>query len=380
MDPLSIAASITALVATARKVYGVLSGLTSSIVNAPESVRATLATVSQMKSALIEVQQLIQAVDTLPSTRKALIRLDHIAITFSQCVIVLTKLESLVCHAEFRVSAESNGTGKFATRLRWAFSEREKKVSRLLPQLEAQKSCLTLMVSVLRCQSDIEAVRDRDRLQDTLDMVLQQNESLASRLESLETSLAGDDDRSVRFLDNSSAFDLLDDADSASIQSTLTRPRGSKGRTAGSSLMGFARPFEATLMSSWVYGRVRPTNECDNMSVSSYTLRSKSWSMLSGLSLNDISAIAVFRLPMTINDISRISPDSTFGKMMSGGSERPLPVLVPVTGRREMKVVVVGDPGVNKTRLIHTYVTKRLPNGGQQLLSTVLEQYITTTT
>ncbi|KAF5510929.1 hypothetical protein CGCS363_v003648 [Colletotrichum siamense] len=47
------------------------------------------------------------------------------------------------------------------------------------------------------------------------------------------------------------------------------------------------------------------------------------WSMLSGLSLNDISVVSAFRLPITLNDVHLVAPGSTFSAMFM---EQALPV------------------------------------------------------
>ncbi|KAK4453573.1 hypothetical protein QBC34DRAFT_210557 [Podospora aff. communis PSN243] len=127
-DPLSIAVSATALVATARKIYTGLAGLVGNVKDAPANIEAALATVGQIRTALVEVKGLINAVETLPPARKALIHLDHLAVTFADGVMLLTELESLVCDQPADLS--------FTRRLRWAASERDRKIARLLSRLE----------------------------------------------------------------------------------------------------------------------------------------------------------------------------------------------------------------------------------------------------
>ncbi|KAK0656007.1 amidase signature domain-containing protein [Cercophora newfieldiana] len=408
-DPLSIAASVTALVATARKIYTGLSGLVGSAKDAPASIEATLAVVGQIRSALVEVKELMDTVETLPPARKALIRLDHLAVTFSDGIMLLTELEVLVCDQPADLS--------FTQRLRWAASERDRKIARLLPRLETQRSCLNLMLSVLKCRSDIEAWQDRDRLQDTLEQVLRQNENLVARLETIEASIAGEE-RSTRFLD--------EDADSV-VESAITitetptirsnRP-GAKIRLPKmplphASLLARRHEFEALLESSWVYRRVR-TDECDR-SISSYTFRTGAWSILSELSLNDISIISVFRLPVTLDDVNRVGLGLTFSNLLSG-NELPRPSLLCTTdntvvgqseaktdcpvldlgfkaGKNEtlvdtlsrvrtlhkselptIKIVVVGDGYIGKTKFIRTYVTRGCSEYKSSV--TVLEYYL----
>jgi hypothetical protein len=74
--------------------------------------------------------------------------------------------------------------------------------------------------------------------------------------------------------------------------------------------------FEVVLEESRVYTRVDSNNESD-ASFTSSTVRTNAWSMLSGISLNDISIIAVFRLPITLDDINKFGPGLTFGALLS---------------------------------------------------------------
>src|SRR4051812_1341452 len=132
-DPLSIAASVAGLLGTAAGIYKALSDATSSVADAPNSARLLLSAVGEMKLALTSIQRLFDTISSLPAERKALIRLDHIAVTFSECVLTLSELEALVCGKLIK-------EGGLLSRLKWAWNE--KKVTRLLPRLESQKGCL----------------------------------------------------------------------------------------------------------------------------------------------------------------------------------------------------------------------------------------------
>lgn len=67
----------------------------------------------------------------------------------------------------------------------------------------------------------------------------------------------------------------------------------------------FERPFENELAHSPVYARIRG-NECDVSFTTSQPM-SGFWSMLSGLSLSQISNISVIALPISSGDIASIS-------------------------------------------------------------------------
>jgi hypothetical protein len=138
-DPLSIAASVVGLLAAAGKIGSVLSGFVSSVADAPQSARDALAAATELRFVLESVKGLLDVMSALPSNRKMLVRLDHIAVTFSNCVLTVSELESLVCPKD----------GKDGVLHRFKWTRIEKKVLRLLQRLEAQKTSMSLMVSVL---------------------------------------------------------------------------------------------------------------------------------------------------------------------------------------------------------------------------------------
>jgi hypothetical protein len=142
MDPVSIislTAAVTGLLDVTAKILGALSGFTSSMVDAPKSAKTTQTVVEEMRLTLKSVEQLIDALSSIASERREMIQLSYLTITFTQSVLTLSELESLICSA---------GKDGLMLRLRWSWAE--KKILCLLPRLEAQKSSLSLMVAVLR--------------------------------------------------------------------------------------------------------------------------------------------------------------------------------------------------------------------------------------
>jgi cell division control protein 24 len=136
-DPLSIAGSVAGLLTLATSITASLAQFTSSVSDAPSSARAVLAMVEETKVTLQSVQHFIDSVELLPSRRKALIQLDHLAIVFSQCVERLSQLEALIQVPK-----------RLSRKVKWVLDE--KKIMRLMPHLESQKLSLSLIVSILR--------------------------------------------------------------------------------------------------------------------------------------------------------------------------------------------------------------------------------------
>jgi len=189
-DPLSIAASVAGLAAIAGKVTKIMWDFVSGIDDAPQSARSVLNTVNETKLTIEAIQHLIETIASVSSWRRTMIRLDHLALTLSNCILTLSELESVVVVA--------NG---ILERINWIRAE--SKVARLVPRLESQKTSLALIVTVLqwyllpshlacagilksRSESHLGAVRDRVRLQSTIDEIRQQNEIMAQRLLNIE--------------------------------------------------------------------------------------------------------------------------------------------------------------------------------------------------
>jgi len=131
----------------------------------------------------------------------------------------------------------------------------------------------------------------RDKLNAAVEQILQRDEEFAARMRYIDDMDLTEGGRSIRFHDNeSTATGLLRDRDyvlgAPAQQPTLA--------------LDIRREFEAVLEQSWVYARTS-SNEIDAASITSSDVRSHAWSMLS---MNDISIVAIFRLPVTLDDIN----------------------------------------------------------------------------
>lgn len=154
----------------------------------------------------------------------------------------------------------------------------------------------------------MEALASRDKLNAAVEQILQRDEEFAERMRQIDGEMdLMITDRSVRF----------HDSESIAVSHRLSMAAGpSRNRDSVVSLRGWQpttlenrREFEAILEQSRVYTRTS-SNEVDGASLASSNVRSHAWSMLS---LNDISIIAVFRLPVTLDDIVSFGPNLTLG-------------------------------------------------------------------
>ncbi|KAF4457352.1 cell division control protein 42 [Fusarium austroafricanum] len=381
-DPLSIAASIVGLLAAGGKVCEVLSTFINSTVDAPNSAAAALQNVEHMNLTLHSIQSLIDSLDTIDRSRKSLIQLDHLSIVVTHAVLTISELESIICRED-----------SLMNRLRWVWNE--KKVLTLLPRLETQKTSLSLMVTILQSKSQEDANNNHKTLLEKMEDVIEQNADLAQRLEKLEGVLTSDS-RSIKFLHDASSIvseKLSSKSFKRASMASLSRLASISQKRASIAISNPSivakSEFEEELEQSRVYSRTK-LNESD-VSFTSSSAPSNAWSMLSGTSLNDISVISAFRLPITANDIDLLAPGSTFSvllteKMSPGATDlegttnfsrkrvksalyapqrQPRPdkttsrLLASALGgyqaRKTIKIMVVGDRNALKSNLIQSY-------------------------
>ncbi|KAK0369496.1 hypothetical protein CLIM01_13146 [Colletotrichum limetticola] len=302
-DPLSIAGSVAGLLATAVKVYNTTSNFVSSAIDAPESAIQMFQLIEETKITLSSVHELLHSLDTFPSSRKNMIQLDHLSIVITHSVLTLSKLESIVCQQD-----------GLRSRMKWALWH-EKKILALLPRLESQKSTLTVMITLLNSKTQEEASRSQITMLAKVDEILQQNRTLAEQLKLLDNGKSWDT-RSVKFMDNASSIISRP----VSTQSVIHRSPSAAFRTPesleGSMIMTLSkRNFELDLGQSRVYKRAQD-RETDRSSFTTSNAPTSAWSMLSGLTIGDISTVSAFRLPITLKDINKIAPGSTFSGLL----------------------------------------------------------------
>ncbi|KAF9776261.1 hypothetical protein IL306_005581, partial [Fusarium sp. DS 682] len=253
------------------------------------------------------VQSLIDSLDRIDTSKKSLIQLDHLSIVITHSVITISELESIICRED-----------SLMNRFRWVWNE--KKVLTLMPRLETQKSSLALMVAVLQSKSQEDANSKHETLLGKMEDVIQQNEDLARRLEKLEGVITSNS-RSIRFLDDASSIVSrrlssvrFKRSSIASISRLASMAQQRASIAISSPSIINKSEFEEELEQSRVYSRTQ-LNESD-ISFTSSSAPSNAWSMLSGMSLNDISVISAFRLPITVDDIDLLAPGSTFSVLL----------------------------------------------------------------
>ncbi|KAK5651030.1 hypothetical protein OQA88_1802, partial [Cercophora sp. LCS_1] len=264
---------------------------------------AALFRVNELSLTLDIVSTLLKRLDTVPADRRDMVRLGHFVLIFTQCVLTLSEVESLLKRA----------TGSALNRIRWNLAE--KKIGRSVEVLEKHQASIVLILNCSSApfsESDMEAQTSTTELHAKMDALQRQNDELIARLMRMEAAY-NDDAGSIKF---------LDDDQSSIAQSYAPRDSLLKGFTASIAARsaGSARPlshssFELALGSSRVY--LRTGSNGMDASISSPVARSNAWTMLSGPSLNAISVVSVFALPVTLRDINAIGSGLTMSSFFS---------------------------------------------------------------
>ncbi|KAI3318244.1 P-loop containing nucleoside triphosphate hydrolase protein [Xylariaceae sp. AK1471] len=325
-DPLSIAASVAGLIALSGSIYKIIGDFVERAANPPQSAHTLLLSVSEMRMVLNSVSDLVDNFLKYPPKRRALVRLDHLIICLTQTVLSFSELERFVKPWITRTQQ--------SLWQRWKLNGQDERISRFNTKLQEHKASISLVLNILQCESDTEAQQCRLSLHEMMQKIIDENKELRTRIDQLgsfvmssahstattfggpvatpggrsiaEGTIGEDDDgtSTIRGVEVSSSTTT----NHASHRYSVSWPvpiSSVLGTLPSRSEPNFSLPFEYELAQSWVYSRVRRT-ECDISFTTSHPM-SGIWSMLSGLSLSQVSSISIIALPITLNDVSNSS-------------------------------------------------------------------------
>ncbi|KAI1325913.1 hypothetical protein F5Y16DRAFT_376692 [Xylariaceae sp. FL0255] len=292
MDPLSLSASIAGLLGAAGQLCSILQFLSSTL-NSPSVIRDCRQEITHVEIALRSLGRYLQRLDAINTQRSMLIQLDDLIVTLSDGMMVFSEFENFLTRLE---------TGARA-RVVIAWVKYSKDIEEHLARIQRLKGSLNLMLSIIQCGTDIEACETSSRLQLLIEEVLKDNRELKKKVRQLE------DRFDVQTASTRKpAYHKVQEGynhDSYSEVSTI-RESDYKGLQRHSitldAVEGISHAFDNILQKSWVYRR-NEGNRCDRSVITS-DLRSRTWSIFSGISLADISVVSVVAMPITWLDIS----------------------------------------------------------------------------
>ncbi|KAI1349788.1 Rho GTPase activation protein [Xylaria sp. FL0043] len=293
-DPLSVSASIVGLITAGAKISQILAQVVRKAQHAPRELQNVQAEVTSIQAILGQLRNFLLGTQRASRSRTSLIMVDQVIASLATCVTTFSELDSFAKVLEF-VSDWA-----VLDRLRWVAVE--SKIKEVLARLESHKTSLNLMLTILTCQKQEDAEDKVDRLCDLVQQILESNLVLAQRLDAFERTHTQAAEQAVAkgaALNIPQANEGLacdsdddeDDPDSPTIPDSMWRHCSHEST------------FEKLLVNSRAY-RKAPHFSSDAFSAISSARLTGSWSMLSGLSLSEISHIGILAIPIYESDLS----------------------------------------------------------------------------
>ncbi|KAL9133652.1 MAG: hypothetical protein Q9175_005164 [Cornicularia normoerica] len=282
MDPLSISASIIGITTAAVQISRLLKTFIDGANGASTSARGVLMEVTGIYVCLHQLQGFLIGNEETAKSRRSLIMIEQVIVVFTDCVSVFSELEQTL------ESLKTSEHMCFIDRVKWA--SKESAISKLLSRLQASKTSLNFMLTILTCTSMDWAEASTRNLTSLVQEVLKTNVNMASRLKNLER---------------------MHPALAASLctsQNDIARSEGSESR-ASSRRTYYRFTFEEELETSLVYKRAG----LNHIRFSKSSTSSNGPSYLSGLSLSDVSNVSAIALPISSMELwnhHRYTPDN----------------------------------------------------------------------
>ncbi|KAM5353646.1 hypothetical protein ACJ41O_000296 [Fusarium nematophilum] len=283
----SIASGVAGLLAASAAVIKFLDTAKSNIQDAPRTIIWALAEVTDVRSAIVRLNDLIQDLGSVPQSARTSVGIHDTVVAVSELVISFDCLVAILKPFSADGAASLNKWDK----VKWL--PKQDDVVRYVRQLQTHKVSITLILNMLQCESDIVIRESQLALCTKIDAVLEDSEMTRRRIEGLEEQF------NKFTLSNASLFS----ADRISLAPTLARAAESDNRTIRSSTeqhtrSGSSTPptdptirleFETTLQETRVYRRAHHTSDAFSL-VTAYG-RSVAGSVMTSYSLADSSSI-----------------------------------------------------------------------------------------
>ncbi|KPI39131.1 uncharacterized protein AB675_4698 [Cyphellophora attinorum] len=301
-DPLSVSASVIGLLTAGVAITKTLNDVVQQYKDVPKFSKSVQQEVTNITAALELLHPYLDQKARASSDRKALIQVEHVVTTLTGCVITYSDLQALLdtLHQDPKRAFD---------KLKWV--RREKQISALVSDLQYHKSSLTLILTTLQCQSLQEAEQSSRRLARLVEGLLQSSSLVACRMAGMC------DEGSIIAIAN-------DNGDAAStIRASRSVDRRSMLADASQGIVP-QHAFEQDLIASRVYNRAifQRQSMTSRNSTAFYTT---ALSVLSGLSLSQVSTISFYALPVYSSDLSN-SAHYHFGMDGSAATEAALQV------------------------------------------------------
>ncbi|MCJ1438151.1 hypothetical protein MMC27_007538 [Xylographa pallens] len=292
MDPLSVSVSIVGLLTAAASVTAFLQNFVHGVGDAPKLARTIIAEVTGIGTCLAQLQSFLVGIREVSSSRTSIVMVEQVLVTLTACVTNFSDLEKVL---DTLKGNHPDGPSGAMDRIRWTMKEQT--ISSILSRLQMSKSSLNLMLTTLSCFSMEEARQSSKELHGLIQQTLASNTNISNRLRNLE--IWHDAKSTLGSMTRNSIAETADDNETVrphNLEEGISQP---VTPIMQAMTIGFA--FEHDLQASRVYARAALRNS--SLSLPSSAVRSVGWSVLSGMSLAEISNISVFSLPIAREEL-----------------------------------------------------------------------------
>lgn len=302
-DPLSVAASVAGLLTAAAAICKVLAPYAAAVRDTPQIALQVRSEIEEASIALASLQALASNLAALPAQRTLLIQVDHLVAILTNGVLVFSDLETCVGDLP---PVDPSTTPALLRRLQW--TKKESDLKPILGRLQGFKASVSMILGILQSDSLLRAEQWQTELTSNIAELLSHNRDLSRRLMCLE----------VVFDDAQSCITVRPDAariqeinHTATFAPSNTPAEESRDdeeeddTDTGDSDPPWIRSFEFEndLNLSMPYRRAK-RDIIDASPRNSVAFTDACWSMISDISLGNISTLAVLCLPVYATEIS----------------------------------------------------------------------------
>ena len=308
MDPLSVTASVIALLGAGGKIISLLSKVTT-IADAPDLAIATLVEMTDISTALRHIGDFVNGAIKVPAERQKYIRLDYLLTTLTGCLTTYSELEAIIDSLKIG----SSGMSVF-DHAKWTVKEAS--INTIVQRLGIYKSSLNLMLSIMQSTSITEIHQTATSLHSIMEQLLGSDDDLYRRLSRPKRArtLSSGASNTETIVNNSADGD----ADNATISPAIMTNRNTTemGFTADSVSADYPR-----------FKHARPKTHPQTHS----TRRKTASPVFSATSLADVPNISAQPLPICAHEVGnsgwyavaqapavRFLPTRAFGGMVRG--------------------------------------------------------------
>ncbi|KAL8860937.1 MAG: hypothetical protein Q9178_002692 [Gyalolechia marmorata] len=309
MDPISVTASIVALLGASAKISELLTHFIQSVKDAPKLALRTLTEVEDLTICFRQLQLFVHSEGARSRrSHSAMVTVDQLVVVLTHSVMTFSELEAVVEKLRPRTTSMINGIFKWIAN--------ENRISQLLQRLQASKTSLTLLLTTLTCTRLDEARDAMESLASVVSGVLDTGQSIRQRLEHTNIPIQLKYQSAPPALE-STLFSADDDA------STIRPDRVTwtdDAITTVNSSFDNRFSFEPDLRSSRVYSRIAKAlnrrSDPDQISIPSSAGFSMGSSFLSGISLAEVSNISLISFPAPLGPLTKnirsMAPQATW--------------------------------------------------------------------